>query len=76
MVNRCETYFVAYNVYFTAELHQWQFENLVIVIMSTRENKRLIARSSLELVNFEEKISRRQANIQHYPASERLKSFQ
>ena len=47
MVNRYETYFVAYYVYFTAKLHQilktWQFENLVFVIMSTRENIRLIA---------------------------------
>ena len=47
MVNRFETYFVAYFAYFTAELHQGQFENLVFVIKSTRENIRLIARSSL-----------------------------
>ena len=47
MVNRFETYFVAYYAYFTAKLHQFQFENLVFVIMSTRENVRLIARCSL-----------------------------
>ena len=52
MVNPFETYFVAYYAYFTAELHQilktlGQFENLVFVILLTRENIRLIARSSL-----------------------------
>ena len=52
MVNRFETYFVAYYAYFTAKLHQFkktlgQFEKLVFVIMQTRENIRLIARSSL-----------------------------
>ena len=54
MVNHFETYFVAYYAYFTAELHHFffkkkigQFENFVFVIMSTRENIRLIARSSL-----------------------------
>ena len=52
MVNRFETYFVAYYAYFTAQLYQFkkttlgQFENLVFVIMSTRENRRLIARTS------------------------------
>ena len=51
MVNRFETYFVAYYAYFTAKLHQFkktlgQFEKLVFVIMPTRENIRLIARSS------------------------------
>ena len=56
MVNRFETYFVVYYAYFTAELHQFnktlgQFENLVFVIMSTRENIRLIARSSLLISN-------------------------
>ena len=54
MVNRFETYFVAYYAYFTAKLHQFlktlgHFENLVFVIMSTRENIRLIARSSFHL---------------------------
>ena len=52
MVNRFETFFVAYYAYFTAKLHMFlktlgQFENLVFVIMPTRENIRLIARSSL-----------------------------
>ena len=54
MMDRFETYFVAYYAYFTAELHHLkktttlgQFENLVFVIMSTRENIRLIARTSL-----------------------------
>ena len=57
MVNRFETYFAAYYVYFTAILHQvqktlGQFENLVFVIMSTRENIRLIARCSLCVNNY------------------------
>ena len=48
MANHFETNFVAYYAYLTAELHQFlkslgQFENLVFVIMSTRENIRLIA---------------------------------
>ena len=53
MVNRLETYFVAYYVYFTAKLRQMflkkigQFENLVFVIVSIRENIRPIARTSL-----------------------------
>ena len=38
MMNRFETYFVAYYAYFTAKLNQGQFENLMFVIMSTREN--------------------------------------
>ena len=53
MVNHFEAYFVAYCAYFTAEIHQFkkkhtlgQIENLVFVIMSTRENIRLIARTS------------------------------
>ena len=48
-----ETNFVAYYAYFTAELHQFteQFENLVFVIMSTRENIHLIARTPLVLVS-------------------------
>ena len=55
MVNRFETFFAAYYAYFTAELHQLkktlgQFENLVFVIMSTRENIRLIARTSLNFL--------------------------
>ena len=50
MVNRFETYSVACYAYFTAELHQFkkkivQFENLVFVIMSTKENIRLIVRT-------------------------------
>ena len=54
MVNHLETCFVACCAYFTAKLHQFkkkktlgQFENLVFVIMSTKENIRLFARSSL-----------------------------
>ena len=52
MVNRFETYFVAYYAYFTAKLHQFkktlgQFEKLVFVIIPTRENIRVIARRSL-----------------------------
>ena len=50
MMNRFETYFVAYYAYFTAEYTNfkniraiWKF---VFVIMSTRENIRLIARGS------------------------------
>ena len=51
MVNRFETYFVAYYASFTALTTPilktlGQFENLVFVIMSTREHIRLIARSS------------------------------
>ena len=51
MVNRFETYFVAYYAYFTAKLHKHlkhkgDFENLVFVIMSTRDYIRLIARTS------------------------------
>ena len=53
-VNRFETYFIAYYVYFTAELHQLkktfgQFENLVFVIMSTWENIRFITRTPFKL---------------------------
>ena len=51
-MNHFETYFVAYFAHFTAELHQLkktlgQFENLVFVIIPTRENIRLIARTFL-----------------------------
>ena len=51
-----ETYFVAYYAYFTAKLHQFkktlgQFEKLVFVIMQTRENIRLIARSSFQYIH-------------------------
>ena len=54
MVNCFETYSVAHYAYFTAKLHQFlktsgQFENLVFVIMSTRENIRLIARTPLTI---------------------------
>ena len=49
MVNLFATYFVAYYGYFTAKLTNFKtlelFENLVFVIMSTRENIRLIART-------------------------------
>ena len=58
MVNHFEMYFVACCAYFTAKLQIFfytpilktlgQFENLVFVIMSTRENIRLIARSSFK----------------------------
>ena len=48
-VNHFETYFVAYYAHFTSEPHHFktigQFENLVFVIMSTRENICLIART-------------------------------
>ena len=51
MVNRFETHFIDYYAHVTAKLHQLktsvQFENLVFVIMSTRENIRLIARTPL-----------------------------
>ena len=57
MFNRFETYSVAYYAYFTAKVHQLkkkkktfgQFEILVLVIMPTRENTRLIARTSLNV---------------------------
>ena len=39
-------YFDAYFAYFCYRTAQLQFENLVFVIMSTRENTRLIARAS------------------------------
>ena len=49
-MNRLETYFDAFYAYFTTETVQFlktsgQFENLGYVIMSTRENIRLIARA-------------------------------
>ena len=51
-----ETYFVAYYAYFTAELRQLktlgQFENLVFVIVSTRENIRLIARTPFQIMMY------------------------
>ena len=55
MMDRFETYFVAFYAYFTTETVQFlkilgQFENLGFVIMSTRENIRLIARAAL-LIN-------------------------
>ena len=55
-MNRFETYFVAYCAYFPAELQPilktlGQFENLVFVIMSTGENIRLIARTSLSFTS-------------------------
>ena len=50
MMDRFETYFDAFYAYFTTETVQFlkilgQFENLGFVIMSTRENIRLIARA-------------------------------
>ena len=52
MVNRFEACCVACYAHFTAKLHQLkkalgQFEDLVFVIMSTRENIRLMARTPL-----------------------------
>ena len=51
-MNRFETYFDAFYAYSTTETvqfqkHNGQFENLGFVIMSTRENIRLIARAPL-----------------------------
>ena len=51
MINCFEMYFYAYFAYFTAKPHKFlktlrKFENLVFVIMLTRENIRLIARAS------------------------------
>ena len=50
MMDRFETYFDAFYAYFTTETVHFlkilgQFENSGFVIMSTRENIRLIARS-------------------------------
>ena len=50
MMDRLETYFDAFYAYFTTEIVKFfkkigQFENLGFVIMSTRENIRLIART-------------------------------
>ena len=50
MMDRFATYFGAFYAYFTTETVQFlkileQFENLGFVIMSTRENIRLIARA-------------------------------
>ena len=49
MVNRFDAYFVAYYAHllpiYTNFKTSGQFENLVFVIMSTRENTRLIART-------------------------------
>ena len=50
MMDSFETYFDAFYAYFTTEIVQFkkilgQFENLGFVIMSTRENIRLIARA-------------------------------
>ena len=50
-MNRFETYFDAFYAYFTTKTvflkTLVQFENLGFVIMSTRENVRLIARAPL-----------------------------
>ena len=59
MMNRFETCFVAYYIYivyyqtipFFKKTTLGQFENLVFVIMSTRENIRLIAGTSLCITN-------------------------
>ena len=52
MMNRFETYFDANYTYSTTQTDNFQslglFENLAFVIMSTRENIRLIAGASLE----------------------------
>ena len=55
MMNRFETFFVACCAYLLPNYTNFkktlgQFENLVFVIMSTRENIRLIARSSLSVL--------------------------
>ena len=52
-MNRFETYFDAFYAYFTTEPDQFfkklgQFENFGFVIMSTRENVRLIARAPFQ----------------------------
>ena len=52
MMNRFETYYDANYTYYTTQNRQilkslGLFENLALVIMSTRENIRLIARASL-----------------------------
>ena len=53
MMNRFETYFDAYYIYYTTQTDEFLialglFENLAFVIMSTRENIRLIARAYLK----------------------------
>ena len=68
MVKRFETYFVDYYAYLTAKLHQFfktngHFENLVFVIMSTRENIRLTARTSLYLFPRSVKVSLKGATL-------------
>ena len=55
-MNRFETYFYAYHAYFTTRKRPIlktleRFENFVFVIMSTRENIRLIAIASLSPVD-------------------------
>ena len=59
MMNHFETYFDAYKVSKGAKIKHTnfnfcktlgQFENVVFVIMSTRENTRLTARASLILI--------------------------
>ena len=52
MMNRFETHFDANYTYYTTQTNDFLkslglFENLAFVIMSTRENIRLIARASL-----------------------------
>ena len=47
MMNRFDTYFDANLTYYTTKTSLGLFENLTFVIMSTRENIRLIARASL-----------------------------
>ena len=52
MINRFETYFDANYTYFTTLKSLGLFENLAFVIMSTRENIRLIARGSFSEQSF------------------------
>ena len=52
MMNRFETYFILYHLNGRILKSLWTFENLAFVIMSTRENIRLIARASFGLKRF------------------------
>ena len=68
MINCFETYFDSYFAYFAAEPHQFlkkrvQLENLVFVVMSTRENTRLIIRASLKL--FHTYVNQYKTTIEH-----------
>ena len=62
MINRFEMYFDANYIYYTTKIDGilksfGLFENLAFVIMSTRENIRLIARASFYLHNCNVHIS-------------------